>query len=162
MEEKAMTLARLSDNWLPGFGNWQSSVPSLIDRFFGGDLADFNSTNFAGVDSTLPAVNVKETNDEFQIDVAAPGLKKEDFKLHYENGKLTISSERKADKKEEKDGKYTRREFYYQSFRRTFTVPETEVNSDAIKAAYAEGILHVTLPKREEVKPKPAKEIKIS
>jgi HSP20 family protein len=94
--------------------------------------------------------------------VAAPGMSKGDFKLNYDNGRLTISSEKKMEN-EEKDGDtITRREFSYQSFQRSFTVPETMVNADKISAKYDNGILHVTLPKREEVKPKPAKEIKIA
>ncbi|MDX1283935.1 MAG: Hsp20/alpha crystallin family protein, partial [Draconibacterium sp.] len=94
-------------------------------------------------------------------DVAAPGLAKNDFKVNYNNGRLVISSERKHNS-EEKDGeKITRREFSYQSFQRSFTVPENIVNADKISANYNEGILHVVLPKREEVKPKPARDIKI-
>lgn len=144
-----MTLARLSNNLFP----------SLIDRFFEGDLENWN---FASENSTMPAVNVKENNNEFLIDVAAPGLKKDDFKVNYDNGRLTISSEKKEEH-EEKDGeKVTRKEFSYQSFQRSFNVPENVVNTEKIGAKYVDGILHVTLPKREEAKPKPAKEIKIS
>jgi HSP20 family protein len=155
MEDLAMTLAKLSNNWVPSF-------PSLVDRFFDGDLMDWNSSNFACEQSTLPAVNVKENDNEFQIEVAAPGLKKEDFQLHLENGRLTISSEKK-DEKVEKDGeKVTRKEFSYQSFQRSFNVAEDVVNADKIAAKYNNGILHVTLPKREEAKPRPAKQIKIS
>lgn len=150
-----MTLARRSNNWLPSF-------PSLLDRFFEGDLMDWNNFNFAGENSTLPAVNVKENDNDFQIDVAAPGLKKGDFKLNYDNGRLTISSE-KRDEHEEKDGgQVTRKEFSYQSFQRSFSIPENVVNADKISAKYEDGILHVKLPKRDEAKPKPAKEIKIS
>lgn len=150
-----MTLARLSNNWFP-------TVPSFLDRFFDGDVMDWNTRNFAGNNSTLPAVNVKENDNEFMIEVAAPGLKKNDFKVNYENGMLTISSERK-DEKQEKDGeKVTRCEFSYQSFQRSFSVPGNVVNADKIAAKYEDGILHVALPKREEVKPRPAKEIKIS
>ena len=149
-----MTLARLSNNAFPSF-------PSLFDRFFDGELMDWNRSNYSSTDTTLPAVNVKENEDEFLIDVAAPGLKKEDFKLHYDNGRLTISSEKKNEV-EEKDGeKITRREFSYQSFQRSFTVAETVVDAEKIAANYESGILHITLPKREEVKPKPAKEIAI-
>lgn len=149
-----MTLARLN-TWFP-------TAPSLFDRFFEGDLMDWNSSNFSGSNSTLPAVNVKENDNEFLIDVAAPGLKKDDFKLNYDNGKLTISSE-KEEEHEQKDGdKVTRREFSYQSFQRTFNVLETTVNAENISAKYEDGILHVMLPKREEVKPKPVKQIEIS
>lgn len=123
---------------------------------------DWNNENFAGSNSTLPAVNVKENDNEYLIEVAAPGLKRGDFKVNYDNGRLTISSEKRVEH-EEKDGeKVTRREFSYQSFQRSFTIPETTVAVDKITAKYEDGILHITLPKREEVKPKPAKEIKIS
>ena len=149
-----MNLARVSNNWIPSFPSW-------ADRFFEGDLMDWNSSNYAGEQSTLPAVNVKEKNDEFQIEVAAPGLKKGDFKINFNNGKLTISSEKKEEKEEKKGEKVTRKEFNYQSFQRTFNVSENVVETDKISAKYADGILHVKLPKREEVKPKPAKEIKI-
>lgn len=150
-----MTLARLSNDWFPTF-------PSLVNRFFEGDLMDWNNENFAGSNSTLPAVNVKENDNEYLIEVAAPGLKRGDFKVNYDNGRLTISSEKRVEH-EEKDGeKVTRREFSYQSFQRSFTIPETTVAVDKITAKYEDGILHITLPKREEVKPKPAKEIKIS
>lgn len=155
MEGIAMTLARLSDNVFP-------SLPSFFNRFFDGDMMDWSSTNFAGLNSTMPAVNVKETEDEYQIEVAAPGMKKEDFKVNFENGRLTISSEFKEEKKEGKKQNYTRREYHYQSFQRSFTVPENLVNSEKIQANYTEGILYITLPKRDEVKPKPARQIKIS
>jgi HSP20 family protein len=150
-----MTLARLSDNMFP-------SIPSFMDRIFGRDLMDWTNWNFAGTDSTLPAVNIKETDDDYEIEVAAPGMNKGDFKLNYDNGRLTISSE-KSDEKEEKEGKrVTRREFSYQSFQRSFTIPEDEVISDKISAKYKDGILHVTLPKQEAIKAKPVKEIKVS
>lgn len=123
---------------------------------------DWNNGNFAGNNSSLPAVNVKETEDEYQIEVAAPGLKKEDFKLSYENGRLVISSEQKEENNQEENGKVTRREFSYRSFQRSFSAPENIVNADKIGARYTDGILYVTLPKREEVKPKPAKEIAIA
>ena len=155
MEELVMTLAKVSNSMFP-------SVPSLIDRFFEGDLMDWNTWNFAGSDSTLPAVNVKENDNEYLIDVAAPGMKKNDFKLNYDNGRLTISSEKKDEIQETNGDKITRREFSYQSFQRSFSVPENVVNADKISAKYEDGILHVALPKREEAKPRPAKEIKIS
>jgi len=150
-----MKLTRFSNNLVPAF-------PSLIDRFFEGDLMDWNNFNFAGTNATLPAVNVRENDDEITIELAAPGLRKEDFKLDYDNGRLTISSE-KEEKFEEKEGeKITRREFSYSSFQRSFSVPEMLVNVDKIAAKYSDGILRLTLPKREEVKPKPARQIKIS
>lgn len=150
-----MTLAKFSNNWFP-------STPSLIDRFFDGEMMDWNRRNYSSTNSTLPAVNVKENPNAFVIEVAAPGMKKENFKVDYENGRLTISSEFK-NKREDKEGEtITRREFSYQSFQRSFTVTEDVVNAEKISANYNDGILLITLPKREEVKPKPAKQIKIN
>lgn len=146
-----MKLARKNDNYFPTF----------FDRFWNNDLMDWNLTNFSESNSSLPAVNVKETNDEYCIEVAAPGMTKDDFKINLHNNVLTVSSEKKEEKNEEKEN-YTRKEFSYQSFQRSFTVPENNVKSDAIEAAYSDGILKITLPKREEVKPKPLREIKIS
>jgi HSP20 family protein len=155
MEDLTMTLAKFSNNWFP-------STPSLFDGFFDGEMMDWNRRNFSSTNSTLPAVNVKENTNAFMIEVAAPGMKKDNFRVDYENGRLTISSELK-NKKEEKEGEtVTRREFSYQSFQRSFTVTEDVVNAEKISANYNDGILLITLPKREEVKPKPAKQIKIS
>lgn len=150
-----MTLARLSNNWNP-------STPSLFDRFFDGDIMDWNRTNYSNTNTTLPAVNVRENDNEFQLEVAAPGMTKEDFKVNYDNGRLTISSELKNEELQKEGEKVTRREFSYQSFQRTFTVAENAVEADKIAATYKNGILYITLPKRDELKPKPAKEIKIN
>jgi HSP20 family protein len=150
-EDKAMTLARRTENFLP----------SLFDRFFNSDLMDWNLTNFSSTNTTLPAVNVKETDDDYILEVAAPGMSKKDFKVNFQNNVLTVSSE-KQEEKDENDDNYTRREFCYQSFQRSFTVSQQNVDSDKITASYADGILSVKIPKREEVKPKPAREIKIS
>lgn len=144
-------LARRNENYLPSF----------FERFLNNDLTDWNLTNFSGTNTSLPAVNVKETNDEFVIELAAPGMEKKDFKINFKNNVITISSE-KEDKKEEKKDNYTRREFSYQSFQRAFTVPENAIMSDKIEATYNNGILEIKLPKREEVKPQPEREIKIS
>jgi HSP20 family protein len=150
-----MAIAKLSDNLFPSF-------PSFFNRFLEGDMMDWSNSNFAGTNSTLPAVNIRENSDEFLIEVAAPGMSKDHFKVNYDNGRLTISSELKDERESKKDEKYTRREFRYMSFQRTFTIPENLVDGDKIKAAYNDGILNVSLPKREELKPKPAREIKIS
>jgi HSP20 family protein len=105
-------------------------------------------------------VNIKENADEYLIEVAAPGMKKSDFRVSYDDGKLTISS----DKQEEiQDGvSYLRHEYSYHSFHRSFDVSEDLVDGDQIHANYTDGILQITLPKREEIKPKPPKEISIS
>jgi HSP20 family protein len=124
-------------------------------------MMDWSNTNFSTTNTTLPAVNIKEGKDDFQIEVAAPGMEKKDFKIDLENDQLTISSERKNEK-EEKDDSYTRREFSYQSFSRTFTLPEHLVDGEKISAKYADGILRIIVPKKEEAKPKPPRTIKIA
>ncbi len=146
-----MTLAKRTENYFP----------SIFDRFFNNDLMDWNLSNFSSTNTSLPAVNVKENENEFVIDVAAPGMSKNDFKINFQNNVLTISSEKKEEKEDKKEN-YTRQEFAYQSFQRSFTVAENTIDSDKINAKYNDGILHITLPKREEVKPKPMREIKIS
>lgn len=150
-----MKLSRINNMMSP-------SLPSLFDRIMEGDMMDWMNTNYSSTNTTLPAVNLSENDNEYLIEVAAPGMEKGDFKISLDNDLLSISSEKKEEKKEEKKGKYSRREFSYQSFQRTFTIPDNLVDGDKIKASYNEGILHVTLPKREETKPKPAREIKIS
>ena len=149
-----MTLVKRTNNFVPSF-------PSFFDRFFNDELMDWNNLNYSNTNTTIPAVNVKEDDDRYEIEVAAPGMKRDDFRVKVENNQLTISSEMKDEKKDEKGG-YSRREFSYQSFQRSFTLPEGHIMTDKISAKYNEGILHIELPKREEVKPQPAKEIKIS
>ena len=139
------------------------TIPSLFDDFFTRYWLDSSLANWKVSGATLPAVNVKESNDDFQIEVAAPGMTRDDFKVELDNNVLTISSEREQ-KNEEKDekGNYTRREFSYQSFQRSFSLPESKVLGDKISARYSDGILYVTVPKSEEAKVKPAKQIAIS
>ncbi len=137
------------------------AIPSLLDDFFGMDWLDSTMANWSASGSTLPAVNVQETNDDYMIEVAAPGMKRDDFKIELENDVLTISSERE-NSHEEKDGNYTRREFSYQSFQRSFSLPQNKVKGDEIKAKYDDGILRITVPKTEDAKRKPAKQIAVA
>jgi HSP20 family protein len=154
MEDLAMTLVRRNQNYYPTF-------PTFFDNLFNRNLMDWDNLNFSETNTTIPAVNVKEDTDKFQIEVAAPGMKKDDFRLKLENNVLNICSERKEEKEEKKEN-YSRKEFSYQSFQRSFNLPEGHILSDKISARYNEGILTVELPKREEVKPQPPKEINIS
>lgn len=144
-------------------GTFFPTIPSLFDDFFTRDWLDSSLANWRDSGASLPAVNVMETNDDFRIEVAAPGMKRGDFKVELDNNVLTISSERE-DRNEEKDsnGNYTRREFSYQSFQRSFSLPENKVLGDKITARYVDGILHVTVPKSEEAKVKPAKQIAVA
>lgn len=139
-----------------------NSLPGLFDDFFSRDLFDWSNSNFSTQGTTLPAVNLKETAENFVVEMAAPGMKKEDFKVELSNNLLTISSEHK-NKHEEKEGdKYTRKEFSYQSFQRSFQLSREAVDAENIQAKYENGVLHLTIPKREEVKQKPSRLINIS
>lgn len=131
-------------------------LPSLFDDFF----RDWSTTNFSDTNTTLPAVNIRENDDEFVVEVAVPGMDKNDFKIDLENNLLTISSEKVSNNEEKKD-KYTRREYSYQSFKRSFTLPKNIVDSDKIKAKYHAGELIIQIPKKEEAKPVPARLIEI-
>lgn len=99
---------------------------------------------------TVPAVNVSEKDGFYQVELAAPGLSKEDFDINVEGNMLNISSE-KEETKEEKEDKYTRKEYNYSSFSRSFTMPE-DVRQEAIEATYENGVLNIRLPKIETPK----------
>lgn len=140
---------------------FSNQIPTLFDRFFENDLFDWSNRNYSTTDTTLPSVNIKESADDFEVELAAPGFEKKDFNIELNHDLLTISSEKKVEN-ETKDGQqFARREFSYQSFSRSFTLPNT-ADSDKIKAKYENGILKVSIPKREEAKPKPPKQIAIS
>jgi HSP20 family protein len=143
-------------------GSVLNSLPTMFDDFFTKDLFDWRTSNFSNTGSTLPAVNVKETADSYEVEMAAPGMNKEDFKIELDNNTLTISSETKSEN-EEKDGeRYARKEFSYQSFQRSFQLAKEVVDSDNIQARYENGVLKLSIPKREEVKQKPSRLINIS
>lgn len=141
---------------LPNVRNF-NSLHNWIDEFFGRDLLPDFSTN-TGV--SMPAVNIKETAEAFEIEVAAPGLEKSDFNIDLENNQLTISAE-KEQKHEEKDKKFMRREFSYTSFKRSFILPNS-ANQEQIQANHENGVLKITVKKKDEAIAKPAKKIEIS
>lgn len=121
-----------------------SPFNSLFDDFFGkGDLLDSNFNKW-----TIPSINVKEDETKFTIEVAAPGMEKEDFNVEVEEGRLVISSEKEIENNEEKEN-YTRREFSYSKFQRAFTLPKN-IDSKHISGSYLNGILSVEIPKIEK------------
>lgn len=128
--------------------------PSLFDDFFTRNIFNFPSNSVAER-NTIPAVNVKETNNSFELEMAVPGMDKNDFKVELEQDSLIISAQ-KEQKNEEKsdDGRFTRKEFSYQSFKRVFHLPESSVNEQEISANYKDGILQISVPKKEVAKPK--------
>lgn len=145
-----MMPVRRTQGWLPG----------ILDDFFGNEWVDKTS-------STAPAVNVIETNKEYKVEIAAPGLTRDDFKIDInEDNELTVSMEKKVEKNEEseKEGKkhtYLRREFSYSSFRQRMILPDN-VNVDNIDAKMENGVLTIDIPKKtEEEKRKNMRQIDI-
>ncbi|MBD3582555.1 Hsp20/alpha crystallin family protein [Flavobacterium selenitireducens] len=131
--------------------------PSVFDELFrpdfGGRQMNFNAP-------AVPPVNIKETEAAFEVELSAPGKQKQDFNIEIDNGLLTISSEIKSENNVE-EGKYTRREFSFASFKRSFTLPES-VNDSEIKAAYEAGVLKIFLPKKDEALPKAKRVIEVN
>jgi len=139
----------------------KSTVPSLFSSFFESD--PFFNTDWIGnryLASQVPSANISESNGEFLIELAVPGMSKDDFEVTCESGVLTISAEKEEEKKKE-DKNYTRREYNYSSFSRSFSLPES-VKLEDIKARYENGVLKVQVPKTEEAKRQAKKEIKVS
>ena len=143
-----MTLLRRAHSGYPVFSNLLEDIFSTVD----------NGASFKKYES-LPSVNIAENNDGFKIEFAAPGLTKEEFKINLDNNVLTVESEKKEEKEESKEN-FTRREFNYSSFQRSFTLPDS-ANGEKIKAEYQNGILYIEIPKSEEAKVKPLREIEI-
>jgi HSP20 family protein len=129
---------------------------NLFDDFFNRNLGDYFGNDFT---TSTPSVNVVEQNDQFRIEVAAPGLDKQDFEVSVDKGYLNISAKRE-NQMETKDERYTRREFNYTSFQRSFRLPD-HVNAEQIGANYDKGVLSITLPKREVAQPATGRTIDI-
>jgi HSP20 family protein len=134
-------------------------MPSIFDDFFRPWNEWFEGGGLLRRTMNVPAVNITEQKDDYLVSLAAPGLKKEDFKIDVDGNMLTISSE-KEDSREEKDKKFTRKEYSYSSFSRSFTLPE-EINKEKIEARYEDGVLKISLPRREEAKTPSAKQIDV-
>lgn len=134
---------------------------TLFNEFFNGGQADLRHREMAS--HNTPAVNVKESPEKFEIEVAAPGFSKENFKLNLNANLLTISGSKEetaADASTAEKARYTRREWQYSQFERSFTLPNS-IATEAIGASYENGVLHIVLPKRDEAKEKPARAIEI-
>ena len=137
-------------------------LPSFFDDMFTRDL--FNMPYRQWMNSaTIPSVNIKETEEAFEIEMAAPGMEKKDFKIEVDDGRITISSKRENYKEEKGEkNEFSRREFSYQSFSRSFNLPEEMIKSDSITANYTNGILDIKIPKKEKSSTNHGREIEIS
>jgi HSP20 family protein len=140
-------LARINRNYVPAY--WDDF---FNDRFF-------NHFNTSAGQTNSPAVNVSEDEKGYRIEVAVPGVSRKDFNLEVEDDVLTVSTEMKENKKDQKPN-YLRREFNFQSFKRSFQLPDT-IDQEGIKASHEAGILTINLPKREEVVQKAPKQIEV-
>ena len=147
----AKTLAKRSDLF-----------PSVFNEFFQpwNEWFDNSNGDLWGKVLSVPAVNIVEAKDAYKVSLAIPGMKKDDFNINLEGNMLTISSE-KTEEKEEKEQKFTRKEYNYSSFSRSFTLPDG-VLQDKIDAKYEDGVLKLTLPKTEETKKIAAKHIAVN
>lgn len=141
-------------------------LPSLFSGFFGTSLLD---RDFFGLDSdffpsrlgiNVPAVNISETPKEYRLELAVPGLERKDFNVEVDNHVLKITAE-KEEEKDEKDGEYARREYSFNSFSRSFALPEG-VKEGSIDAKYDDGLLKISIPKVKESPVKPALKVAVS
>ena len=143
-------------------GSLFNHLPLMFDDIFSRDIFNFNQSNFSGSNMSLPAANITETADNYELELAAPGMTKKDFKVELDGNILTISSERKNEDTQKDGEKSVRREFSYQSFQRSFELPKSVVDVENVRAKYEDGVLRLMIPKREEAKPKPARLIEIA
>lgn len=134
------------------------SLPGLFDEFLNGNLLP----NYIeeGAWKSTPAVNIYETDEKFEIEIAAPGLEKEDFKIDLKNDYLLVYSEKKDKKEEKEKGKVVRSEFRYSSFQRSFALPK-DIDATAINATHKNGVLIIELPKKTEQKDSLVRQIEI-
>lgn len=131
-------------------------IPTSFNDFF----RDLSLPNLSQNNTTLPAVNISENDNEFKVKVAVPGMDKKDFNINLDNNILTIQSEKETEN-EENELNYSHKEYSYSSFKRTFTLPKNVVDNDKIMATYKNGELEIIIPKLETAKPKPVKLIEV-
>jgi len=133
-------------------------MPSTLNDFF----SDYLNDDVLQKDffKSIPSVNIMESPADFKIELAVPGINKNDFKIEVDKGILTISAEKKEEVNDENQ-RYTRKEFSYSSFKRSFSLPD-QADAEKVAAEYKDGVLMLNIPKKEEAKAKPAREIKVS
>lgn len=142
-------------------GNLFPTIPSLFDDFFTRDFFDRSNFNQVSSSETLPAVNIQETNKSYEIEVAAPGMNRDDFNIELNNNILIVNAHRTKEI-EDKGENYMRKEFNYQQFQRSFQLPQLMVEQEKVCARYNNGILSITLPKKESATLNSSRRIEIS
>jgi HSP20 family protein len=143
-------------------GNYNPAFSGLFNDFLTKDLWNWGLEHNSPTGTTVPAVNIRENSENFFVEMAAPGMKKNDFKLELNGNTLTITSEKSVEDETKEDERFTRKEFSYQSFSRVFTLPKDVVDADRIEAKYEDGLLHLVIPKKEEAKQKGPRMIQIN
>jgi len=139
-----------------------SPFTSVLDNFLNDDFFNYPAQKGTVWNKTMPAVNIKETDDQFDIELAVPGKEKSDFNIKLDQEVLTISSEAKNEREAKVENEnWTRKEFSFHAFSRSFNLPDT-VAADKIEANYVNGILKVVIPKKEEAKPQPTRLIEVA
>ncbi|MCW3106819.1 MAG: Hsp20/alpha crystallin family protein [Segetibacter sp.] len=150
-----MSIIKRNASTIPAF-------PGLFNDFITKDLWNWGLDNNSNTGTTIPAVNIKENNESFIVEMAAPGMNKGDFKVELNGNTLSITSERNFEEETKEEEKYSRKEFSYQAFSRIFTLPKDVVDADKIEAKYENGLLNLVIPKKEEAKQKGPRLIQIS
>jgi HSP20 family protein len=149
--------AKRNENRRPVWVEYAFNVPAYNSV----DLRNSKQQNFQNTGVSTPAVNIIETNDDFRLEMVAPGMKKDSFKIEIEGNVLSITYDHVDNREKERKGwNYLRHEYNYHSFSRSFTLPET-VNSGGIEARYEDGILTLLIPKKEEARKQPARQIAV-
>ncbi|WP_158860301.1 Hsp20/alpha crystallin family protein [Lunatibacter salilacus] len=144
----------------------RNGLPSLVSDllnpsiFFGKDLSEFEFNPIPSrLGITVPTANIKETTKEYTLELAAPGLERDDFSIEINNNTLTVSAEKEHQNKEEENG-YSKKEYSFNSFCRTFSLPEN-IKEEKIEAKYDKGVLKIHIPKEKETELKPVKKIQV-
>ena len=149
-----MTLVRKNKHSNP-------EVNSLLNDFFNEGFLNWPVSNGQKAWNHKPAVNISENEDQWTVDLAVPGMKKDNFKISLEEDTLTVKAEAEHSTSENKEH-FMVKEFNYSSFERSFKLPENKIEQDSIKANYENGVLSISLPKKDEAKPQPKKEIAVA
>lgn len=129
-----------------------NQLPSFFDAFLSNEALNWGQSNYSDTNTTIPAINIKETGNHYEVELAAPGMHKNDFKIQLDGNVLTITSEKSLTREESKEVRYTLREFSYQSFQRRFNLQKDVVDADRIEAKYQDGVLQLIIPKKEAAK----------
>lgn len=145
-----MSLIRFSGNQFP----WNENLADFFNR------DTFVNDDFFNLEKSLPAMNIKEHQDDFEIELAVPGFDKKDFQISMKDDLLEVSAQ-KSNEQVEEDESYTRKEFNYNRFKRTMQLPNTVDRTKDVKASYKNGILKLNLLKMDEAKEKPKRIIEV-